>query len=69
MTKTADLIVLEGAADRLREIDALFNEFDVGICALHLEACIAALESRLIKARTGELPMRRLSREVSSPAE
>lgn len=69
MTNTPDLIVLEGAVDRLREVDALFNELDVGICALHLEACIAALESRLIKARSGELPMRRLTREVGSPAE
>ena len=64
-----DMIVLEGVVERLREVDALFNDLDVGICALHLEACIAALESRLIKARSGELPMRRLAREVGSPAE
>lgn len=68
MTEKQDIIVLEAAAEQLRAINTLFDDLDVGICALHLEACLAALESRLRKAKSGELPMRRLVRETRSPA-
>lgn len=67
MSESSDLIVLDAAMDRLREIDAVFSELDVGVAALHLEASIAALESRLLKARSGQLPMRRIVREIDSP--
>lgn len=67
MTDDQDIITLEAAAEQLRAIDALFDDLDVGICALHLEACLASLESRLRKAKSGELPMRRLVRETGSP--
>jgi len=66
MTDSQDIIVLDAAAEQLRAIDALFDDLDVGVCALHLEACLAALESRLRKAKSGELPMRRLVREAGS---
>ncbi len=68
MADSRDIIVLEAAAEQLRAIDTLFDDFDVGICALHLEACLAALESRLRKARSGELPIRRLMRATGDPA-
>lgn len=69
MTDGRDITVLEGAEQQLRAINALFDDLDVGVCALHLEACLAALESRLRKARSGELPIRRLNREADSPVE
>lgn len=66
MTESQDITVLEAAAAQLRAIDAIFDDLDVGVCALHLEACLAALESRLRKAKSGELPMRRLVRAPTS---
>jgi hypothetical protein len=60
------MIVLEAAAEQLRAIDALFDDLDVGVCALHLEACLAALESRLRKAKSGEQPIRRRLRATSA---
>lgn len=63
MADDRDIILLEAVMKQLRAIDALFDDLNVGICALHLEACLAALESRLRKARSGELPIRRLMRE------
>lgn len=68
MVDDQDMIALDGAIEQLREVDHLFADLDVGICALHLEACIAALESRMLKARSGEVPMRRINREARSPA-
>lgn len=68
MTDRRDIIVLEAAVEQLRAIDALFDDLDVGVCALHLEACLAALESRLRKANSGELPIRRLVRDASIQA-
>ncbi len=67
MTDSRDIVVLEAAAGQLRAIDAMFYDLDVGVCALHLEACLAALESRLRKARSGELPIRRFIRETGRP--
>ena len=67
MSEDGDIITLEAAAEQLRAIDMLFDDLDVGICALHLEACLAALESRLRKARSGELPIQRRSRTASPP--
>lgn len=69
MSDTPDIFILDAALARLREIDALFADLDVGVCALHLDACIASLESRLLKAKSGEVPMRRIIREVGSPTE
>lgn len=46
MDKT-DLATFELAIARLREVDALLDDTDAGVCLLHLEACIAALESRI----------------------
>lgn len=66
MTDSQDITVLEAAAAQLRAIDAIFDDLDVGVCALHLEACLAALESRLRKAKSGELPMRRLVRAATA---
>ena len=68
MSDVQDIIVLEAAAEQLRAIDTLFDDLDVGICALHLEACLAALESRLRKARSGELPIRRIVRNTDGRA-
>lgn len=66
-TNEQDITVLEAAIEQLLQIDRVFAELDVGVCALHLDACIAALESRLRRARSGEAPLQRVSRETSSP--
>jgi len=54
-----DLASLETAVTLLNEVTEIFDRLDVGACALHLEACVAALESRLREARSGGRPLRR----------
>ncbi len=66
-TSEQDIAALEAALGQLRQVDGIFTDLDVGICSLHLDACIAALESRLRKARSGEAPIRRVVRETSGP--
>ena len=46
-----DIKILETVVEQLRGIDAVLAEIDAGVCALHLDACIAAMESRIINAR------------------
>lgn len=50
-------LLLDAALERLREIERVFDELNVGVAVLHLEATIAALESRIRKARSGEQPL------------
>lgn len=50
----AEITVLAQALERLREVDHMLDETDAGVCLIHLAACIAALESRILKARSGE---------------
>ncbi len=45
--KRTDLATFEVALMRLRAVDALLDDSDAGVCLLHLEACIAALESQI----------------------
>lgn len=42
-----DLATFEVALARLREVDTLLDDTAAGVCLIHLEACIAALESRI----------------------
>ena len=49
-----DIPLLAEALERLREVDRMLDGSDAGVCLIHLEACIAALESRLLKARMGQ---------------
>lgn len=42
-----DTIVLAQGLERLREVNDLLDDSDAGVCLIHLEACIAALESRI----------------------
>ena len=35
------------AIERLREVETLLDDSEAGICLIHLDACIAALESRI----------------------
>ena len=50
----AEITVLAQALERLREVDRMLDGSDAGVCLIHLAACIAALESRLLKARSTE---------------
>ena len=52
--RNAEITVLSEALERLREIDRMLDGSDAGVCLIHLAACIAALESRLLKARVGQ---------------
>ncbi len=54
---TSDLPVLETALTRLREVDRLLADTDAGICLIHLEACISALESR-VRTHRNELGLK-----------
>lgn len=45
----ADIAVLGQALTRLREVNEMLDDVDAGVCLTHLEACIAALKSRLAK--------------------
>lgn len=49
-----DIPLLAEALERLREIDRMLDGSDAGVCLIHLAACIAALESRLLKARMAQ---------------
>jgi len=51
-----DIRLLELVAERLREIDLVFTEVDAGVCAIHLDACIAAMESRIAKGKAALRP-------------
>ena len=48
---TGLLSTYEIALTRLREVNELLDDTDAGVCLIHLEACIAALESRVRKER------------------
>lgn len=48
--------LFEDALTKLREVDAMLADADAGICLLHLEACIASLESKLRKESVGSQP-------------
>ena len=61
------LLLLETAIAHLREIDSSLDGIDAGVCALHLEACIASLESRIRDAKSGARPLSRRQREIDSP--
>jgi hypothetical protein len=67
MSNDEAIAALEAAVEQLREVDGIFAAFDVGVCTLHLDACIAALESRLRRARSGEAPLKRMVRDGVSP--
>lgn len=61
MTRDAvkDAVALaEAALSKLREADTLLENLNVGPCSIHLDACIATLESRIAKARNGEVTLR-----------
>lgn len=45
----ANPAVLGEALERLREVETLLGGTDAGICLIHLDACIASLESRIAK--------------------
>ena len=49
-----DIPLLVEALERLREVDRMLDGSNAGVCLIHLAACIAALESRLLKARIGQ---------------
>lgn len=46
-TQNTDLATFEAALARLREVNSLLDGANAGVCLLHLDACIAALESRI----------------------
>jgi hypothetical protein len=52
--RNAEITVLAQALERLREVDKMLDATNAGVCLIHLAACIAALESRLLKARSAE---------------
>lgn len=45
--RTVDTTVLAKALERLREVDTMLGNTDAGVCLIHLDACIASLESRI----------------------
>jgi hypothetical protein len=47
--RRTDTAVMAEALARLRDVNGLLDDIDAGICLIHLDACIAALESRLRK--------------------
>lgn len=47
--RTVDTTVLAQALERLREVDTILGNTDAGVCLIHLDACIASLESRIGK--------------------
>ena len=46
----ADRSTFEAALLRLREVNFALDKTHAGVCILHLDACIAALEDRLLHA-------------------
>lgn len=52
--RDVDIPLLTEALERLREVDRMLDGSDAGVCLIHLAACIASLESRLLKARPGQ---------------
>ena len=77
--RNTDLATLEAALLRLREVDALLDNTDAGVCLIHLDACIAALESRIRRfgmtahdqradaANDAALVLRKPLTEISNP--
>ena len=51
-----DVSVMVLALERLREVNDVLDEMDAGVCVLHLDACIASMESRVLKATGGSIP-------------
>lgn len=64
--RTTDLDTFKAALARLREVDTLLDNSDAGVCLLHLDACIAALESRI--RRHGMTAEQRLIEEADDAA-
>jgi len=52
--RDVEIPLLAEALERLREVDHMLDGSNAGVCLIHLAACIAALESRLLKARSGQ---------------
>lgn len=44
---TRDLATFQTALNALRDVERLLADTDAGICLIHLDACIASLESRI----------------------
>jgi hypothetical protein len=61
-----DLATFEAALVRLREVDSLLEGANAGVCLLHLDACIGALESRI--RRHGMSAEQRLIAEADDAA-
>ena len=55
-----DLALLAQSLERLREANMLLEQTDAGVATLHLDACIAALESRMRKAE-GSHPLQAIA--------
>lgn len=49
-----DTIVLAQGLERLREVNDLLDDTQAGVCLIHLDACIAALESRIATLNAAE---------------
>lgn len=45
--RTADLAAFQAALAQLRDVNARLDKTDAGVCLIHLDAAIAALESRI----------------------
>lgn len=51
-----DVSVMMLALERLREVNDVLDEIEAGVCVIHLDACIASMESRVLKVTGGSLP-------------
>ena len=51
-----DVSVMMLALERLREVNDALDEIDAGVCVIHLDACIASMESRVMKVSGGTMP-------------
>ena len=52
-----DTILLAQGLERLREVNVLLDDTEAGVCLIHLEACIAALESRIATLNAADAPL------------
>lgn len=51
-----DVSVMMLALERLREVNDVLDEIEAGVCVIHLDACIASMESRVMKMSGGIMP-------------
>lgn len=51
-----DVSVMILALERLREVNDVLDEIEAGVCVIHLDACIASMESRVLKVSGGIMP-------------